>query len=1071
MRLQILGPLRTWPDGGEPATLAGQPACLLAVLLAREGQPVSAAELIDLIWGDDMPASALNILHKYVGTLRRALEPGLPARETGSYLLRRGRGYLIETDPGTLDLAAFRATVRVARSHLAAQRPAAALDAYEEALGRWQGPAADGLPCGPAAAAIFTALNGELFDTCVAATELAVPLGRPRRILRPLRLAASMAPLHEPVQASLIAALAAAGQPAEALSVFATVRAGLAEELGIDPGPALRAAHRRVLTTAAEPAAATAPAAAGRAGMPGSLVGRVEELALVRRSVAAALGGGTGVVLVEGEPGSGKTRLLEEIAGAAERRGALVAWGRCLQGDGVPSLWPWVQAIDTVLDGLPAAARASRLAGELGRIAAPRAGGRPAVAPPDEGTQFRLFEQVVAVVGEVAATRPVVLVVDDLQWADVASLRLFGHLATRLPGGAVVVGALRDRAPVPGTDLTRTLADTSRVPGHRRIRLGPLSAAEVAELVRRETGQDADSATANSIHARTAGNPFFTRELSRLLAEDGGLTAEAATRAGVPSSVRDIVRDRLAGLDDDAGWLLRIAALLGRDVDLGLLAGASGLDLEACLARLELLEAHGLLAPVRGNPFAFRFAHDLVRESVVETTAPLPATRLHLRIADALERTARDDESVTERLAHHLAAAGPLADPGRTAAALVRAGRHAAAKSALESAERHLQSAARTARAAGLAEAELSALSQLTKVVGMRSGYHAAAPGLLQRAEHLARGLGRERQATEFLFSRRAAHSQAAQLQHSGRLARRLLRQGELSSDPVVRAYGLHAWGIHQWDIGQVGEAFRYLSRSNQTLADDLARQDGQPLGPDLRLLSAGMLAETTALHGDVDAARALLDTVEAAAGDDPYAVTVWAAFAARIAAMAGDPAWARRTAERGIAEDPGFSYTFFGAYLRLARCWARAVTGDDPAGAATEAEAVIAAVLLDPPRSNVATWYGLLAEMWLAAGRPAEAGKALDRADEFLEAHGQRYAEGLLLLLQARLRQARGEPGTAVRAAAELARARSVEREAHLFAHRADTLLAALGSTLDVGGGGQDRVDRRPGIRHHRDV
>jgi ATP/maltotriose-dependent transcriptional regulator MalT len=293
-----------------------------------------------------------------------------------------------------------------------------------------------------------------------------------------------------------------------------------------------------------------------------------------------------------------------------------------------------------------------------------------------------------------------------------------------------------------------------------------------------------------------------------------------------------------------------------------------------------------------------------------------------------------------------------------------------------------------------------------------------------------------------------------------------------VSGDPIVRAYGRHAWGIHQWDLGHIGEAFRYLSQSNQTMADDLARRDDHPLRHDLRLLSAGMLAETTALHGDIGAARALLDTLEAAAGDDPYAVTVWAAFAARIAAMAGDPATALRAAERGIAEDPGFSYTFFGAYLRLARSWARAVTGDDPAGAAAEAENVITAVLLDPPRSNLPTWYALLAEMWLAAGRPDDAAQALDRAGEFLEAHGQRYAEGLLLLLRARLLRARGADDTAVRTAAELARTRSAEREAHLFAGRAGDLLASLDrSVADVGGGGQDRVDGRLGTRHHRDV
>ena len=144
-----------------------------------------------------------------------------------------------------------------------------------------------------------------------------------------------------------------------------------------------------------------------------------------------------------------------------------------------------------------------------------------------------------------------------------------------------------------------------------------------------------------------------------------------------------------------------------------------------------------------------------------------------------------------------------------------------------------------------------------------------------------------------------------------------------------MRVYGLQAWGIHQWDIGNIGEAFRYLSQSERTLLTDLARHDEDPVRRDLKLLMTGLLAETTALHGDVDAARALLDTLEAAAGDDPYRITVWATIAARIAAVVSDPALAP---------------------------------------------------------------YALLGEMLLAAGSTDEASVALDRADFYLDTYGQRY-------------------------------------------------------------------------------
>ncbi|MEX5635629.1 ATP-binding protein [Parafrankia sp. FMc2] len=1093
LRLQILGPLRLWRGGVELDSGPRQQAYLLALLLARAGRPTSTRELIDLIWDDGVPASARNILQKYVGALRRLLEPTLPARGTGTYLQRRGSGYLFAAAPGMLDVVTFRELVQAAEACLTRQRVDEALDCYVQALELWHGPVGDGLAHGSTTISIFAALNDEFLDACVAAAELAVPRGRPERVLPPLRLAAWMAPLHEAVQASLVFTLAAAGQQADALSVFGTVRARLADELGIDPGPALRAAHLRVLgqppASAAGPAetaetaetatigaeegspAGTAdelPVLAGRAGEEApcaqprasslgtpptslgtpptdGLIGRAEELAVLRRAVNSAFAAGTGLILVEGEPGAGKTCLLEEAGTEADRRGALVVWGRCLEGDGTPSMWPWVEAVGAVLAGLPAATRQEWHAGELGRLVEPRGGVLAGPVLPDSGAQFRLFEGVVALVSQVSARRPVVLVVDDLQWADAASLQMFGHLATRLPGGTVIIGALRDRGPVTGSELARMLATASRLPRHRRIRLGPLDPAEVAELVRRETGQVPGFGVAHSIHARTAGNPFFVRELSRFLADGGVLTEDAAARAGVPSTVRDVVRDRMAGLDDDARGLLQIAALIGRDVDLGLLAGAADLDVRACIDRLEPLEALGLLEPRPGDPFSFRFAHDLVRESVVRTTPPPRATRLHLRVADALERSHADGESVAERLAHHLWAAGPLADPARSAGALERAGRRAAGKSAFEAAARQLEAAAQVARAAGLAELELSALSQLTAVVGMRSGYVGSAADLLERAEQVARGLGRDRAAADFLFSRWAAHSQGIQLDSSGRLARRLLELGEASADPVVRAYGRHAWGIHQWDVGNIGESFRYLNQSNSTMRDGLAPREEDPLRHDLQLLSPVMLALMTALHGDVDGGRAQLDILEAAAGDDSYEVTVWAAFAVTAAALADDPAGALRAAQRGIAADPEHTFVFLGSYPRLARCWARAVTGEDPAGSAAAAQGIIAATLLDPPRSGLATWYGLLAEMWLAAGMPAEAAAALDRADSSLDTYGQRYPEGLILLLRARLMAARREPAAAVRAAAERARALSLEREAHLFAHRAEKLLAGL--------------------------
>lgn len=276
LRLQILGPLRIWRDGVEVDAGPRQQAYLLAVLLARAGKPVSTTQLIDLIWADDVPASAVNILQKYIGALRRLLEPALPARGTGSHLQRRGNGYLFAAGTGMLDVLTFRELVEAARARVAQQRPDEALDSYVRALALWHGSAGDGLAGGSTAMSVFASLDGEFFDACVAAAELAVAGGQPTRVLQPLYLAARMAPLHETVQAALVIALGAAGQQAEALSIFRAVRIRLIDELGIDPGPALVAAQRRVLQAVpAEETPSERPRDSAHAPLPADgLVGR-----------------------------------------------------------------------------------------------------------------------------------------------------------------------------------------------------------------------------------------------------------------------------------------------------------------------------------------------------------------------------------------------------------------------------------------------------------------------------------------------------------------------------------------------------------------------------------------------------------------------------------------------------------------------------------------------------------------------------------------------------------------------------------------------------------------------------
>ncbi|MFD5065332.1 ATP-binding protein [Streptomyces sp. NPDC058394] len=1055
LRLQILGPLRVWRGDVEVSPGPPQQMQFLALLLAREGRPTSGSELIDLIWGDEAPASALNVIHKYVGSLRRLLEPSLPPRDAGSYLLRRGNGYLCAAGPDVLDLAAFRQLTANAEAVLTDARRSEALALYSDALSLWNGSTGSGMGHGPAADSIFAALDNEYIDVCLEAADLAVSLGQPERILSAVRVAAAMAPLHEPLQAMFVTVLGAAGRQAEALSAFDTLRKRLAEELGIAPGPALQSAFQNVLSQSVALGAMAVQSTVSVAeaepwpspdDFASGLVGRREEFSLLRDAVEKACGGGAKIAFVEGEPGAGKTRLLDEVAVVAAELGARVVWGHCLEGRWTPSMWPWVEVVDTLLTSMPPEERAKWARSDLRHLVADQADPPDSVAL-DSQAQFRLFEQTVAAITEAAAKQPLVLLFDDLQWADPSSLQLMEHLATQLPGRTVLVGALRNRVPVVGAPLARMLAAASRVRDHRRIALGPLLPGEIAEIVRRETGQIVGPETALEFHARTAGNPLFVRELARMLTDEGSLSEEGVQRSKVPATVRDVVRDRLGTIHLGARELAQVAALIGRNVELSLLGQVANLDIGTCLDRLEPLETLGMLAASDSDPYSYRFTHDLVRQAVLEAMPSGRTASTHLAIADALEAGTVTGGSVAERIAFHLWSAGPLADPARTGAALLRAGLHAMAKTALDEANRQFREAVELAQAFSLLELELSALSQMIALAGMRSMYGSFSIDLLERAEHVARSLNREREAVGFLYSRWAAHCQAMQLDLSGPLAQRLAEYGASSTDTIVRTFGAAAWGIHQWQVGKVGDAFQCFSQLSDDVLAKLGDQNGDAVEHDLLLLVMGTSAEITAFHGDTNQARTMLDNLEAIGDGNRYSITVATTMAARIAALVGDPEWALRAAERGIALDPEFSFTFLGTYQRLARCWALAMSGIDPEGAAAEAERLIEENLLDPPRSCVATWFGALAEMRIAAGALDEAAEALHRADECLERYGQRQSEGMILLLRAKLQHARGKTQSAV-ALAEQARTLSASRGAYVFSHQAEMFLAGIDFT-----------------------
>ncbi|MFF7838142.1 BTAD domain-containing putative transcriptional regulator [Streptomyces ossamyceticus] len=260
MRFEVLGPLRVCRGDEELDLGFPQQRALLALLLVRAGRPVLAGEIVDVLWPGRAPASAMNVVRRYAGALRRLLEPDLPPRAPGRRVLRRAGGYLLEAAEDEVDLLRFRALTKRGKRAAATGRSEAALRHFVDALGDWHGPVAMGIPASVREHTEFASLERELTRTARMAADAALLCGGSELVLPHLRRAVELDPLDESAQAGLVMALAASGLQAEALTAYERVRRLLAEELGIAPGPELTVAHTRVLRQEWGPPRPTAPA-------------------------------------------------------------------------------------------------------------------------------------------------------------------------------------------------------------------------------------------------------------------------------------------------------------------------------------------------------------------------------------------------------------------------------------------------------------------------------------------------------------------------------------------------------------------------------------------------------------------------------------------------------------------------------------------------------------------------------------------------------------------------------------------------------------------------------------------
>ncbi|GIF18221.1 DNA-binding SARP family transcriptional activator [Actinoplanes tereljensis] len=602
MQVRLLGPVEVvGPDRAVRPVSGLRRKAVLAVLALRPGEIVSTDRLIETVWGRSADV-ALNTVQSHVSYLRRVL--GDPAA-----IVTRPPGYQLDLGPDGTDAAVAERLIRDARQTGSLARRAESL---RSALALWRGrPLADlvGLPGLAGESDRLAALAADARRS-LAETRLA--LGEHADLLPELRQLAGEHPFDEQVQGQLVLALYRSGRQADALVVLREVRARLAAELGIDPGPALQELAAAVLRQSPS-LAAPLPAAPAR-----SFVGRRDELDATGDNTVP-------MIAVSGDPGIGKTSLLREFARRAQRSGRVVAWGRAAEYEqNVP-----FAVITDALNDLAAPPTGDE---DLLRELLPGDGG---AAPVLGGERYRLHRAVRGLLEAAAGRAGLLVVLDDLHWADHGSAELLEFLLRHPPAGPVQFAVAYRPRQLPGRlqdSLGRAVLDGVV----QLLELGPLTRADIDELL----PERLPAARRRELYEASGGNPFYLHALAR--ADLGRLSAvrSEAVRAALAAEL-----GALAPIEAKVAWA---AALAPEVAEPELVARTAEVSERAVLAALDRLAARDILRA--GQHDRFQFRHPLLRQAAYESSDPGWRVGAHARAAAAL----RKNGAAAAEQAHHL---------------------------------------------------------------------------------------------------------------------------------------------------------------------------------------------------------------------------------------------------------------------------------------------------------------------------------------------------------------------------------------------------------------------------------
>ena len=991
---------------------------LLALLALSAPGPVTDDRLIDEIWGDERLSNPSNSLHSQVAMLRRAV-----GRDA---VVRTGAGYTLAVDPDDVDATRFASLIERARELARDGDVRSAAQGFQTAIGLVRGAPLRDLIDFPFGREAASRLEELLLEAHELRADAELAAGRHAGLVVPLTELIRTHPLRERFHAQLILALYRCGRQADALRAFSAARATLIDEVGLEPGPELRdlqaavLAHDPALAAPVEsarlihqPATATEPrsseAGRDRLSRP-PLVGRRAELGWLRSDLDDAFSGRGRLVLLAGEPGIGKSRLAEEIADEAATRGATVAWGRCHRGRGAPAFWPWTQVMQTLIGQFPVetvvaalgqrAADVSQLVPDVHSLV-PGLEPPPALGP--EFERFRLCDALTRSIRALAAAQPLVVVLEDLHWADASSLEMLTFLSDAvLEAPVLLVATYRDVGARTTSTLNETLGDLAQQPVVRRLDVAGLDVDDVRTLIATDQHESGDELV-RTVHRRTQGNPFFLVEILRLRSSGHGSDLGA-----LPTGVRDVVRQRVGLLPDPTVDVMVAAAVLGSEFELSTLAASLGESAGTALQRLEPAIDARLITTNPDAPGRYAFSHALVRDTLYEQLGVAARAQWHRRAAEALETIHGAVEGPTLfALADHWFHAVPVADPARGIDHALRAARWAQRHVAHAQAEEQLHNALALVDAMPDSHRrrslELEVQHELSRLLVMTQGYASPAVELTcRRMRTLCESVDDRRILVPALWRLSIFSCVSGDLDTAHAIGEQLCELGPQGHDESATLAGHMLLGMIQTRAGDQAAARRHIDAAI-TMCQE---------GHDTSV--AGFVAEVPAawvhvcsamnlalLGQDDEAERAASQAIALATaadeGTNAYAITCAVWFASVVATIRDDVELTRQRCEDGIsiASAQGYGMMFV-PFLAAHLGWAVAREGEIDDGLA-QIEANASAVLATGAAMWRHVFAALSADACLAGGRFAD---ALDHADRGLAAlvpGGERWYEAEL--------------------------------------------------------------------------